>query len=114
MYFQDVPLFEFRIVNRELISYKDLSHQEYWPCEPRMNGMSYISINNFFQRRVVPDYAQDIKEYLEAIGLRYYDFEELIKRNNGGNHLDFFWVKFPDKGARCWNDILTQKYPIDT
>jgi len=112
MYFKDIPLFEFQIRNRELISYRDLSNHEFWPCEPRMNGMSYVSLNNFFQRRVVPDYAQDIGEYLDAIGLPYYDFEELVRRNNGGNHLDFFWVRFPDMGAQCWNDILTQNYPI--
>lgn len=48
----------------------------YRPCEPRVNGMSYVSLNSFFRRRVVPDYAQDIREYLDAIGLAHYDFEE--------------------------------------
>lgn len=112
MYYQDTPLFEFKIENRELVHYKDISRLKYYPCEPRMNGVSYTSINNFFRRRVVPDYAQDIRDYLTAIGLDTYDFEELIKRNNGYNHLDFFWVKFKNIGAQSWHDICTQTYPI--
>lgn len=44
--------------------------------------------------------------------VKHYDFEEIVKLNNGWNHLDYYWVKFDELDATCWKDILTQKYPI--
>lgn len=105
-------MFEFEIKNRELVSYRDLSNQKWWPLEPKVYGMSYRSLNEFFQRRVVQDYAMWLHDYLEGMGLPGYDFEELVKRNNGSNHLDEYWIKFDSIGAQCYDDIWTQKYPI--
>lgn len=112
MYCQDLALFEFEIKDRELVSYQDLSRQKWWPMEAKVYGMSYRSLNDFFRRRVVQDYAMWLQDYLKGMGLSGYDFEELVKRNNGSNHLDEYWVKFDRIGAKCYNDIWTQKYPI--
>lgn len=71
-----------------------------------------MRMNDFFRRRVVQDYAMFIHEYLSGMGLDCYDFEELVKRNNGSNHLDSYWVKFDGIGASCYNDIWEQSYPI--
>lgn len=112
LYWRDMPLFEFVIRNRELVSYKDLSDGKMWPAEPKTFGMSYRSINEFFRRRVIDDHAMWLTDYLEALGLDHYDFEEIVKRNNGNNHLDDFWVKFDDLGAKTFKDIYEQQYPI--
>lgn len=114
MYYKETPIFDFEIKNRELVSYTDLSNQRFWPCEPKMNGMSYAALNNFFRRRVVQDYAMWVDEYVHAMGLSEYNFEELVKRNNGNNMIDFFWIKFEGIGAKCWADVWKQEYPIYT
>ena len=111
LYYKDIALFEFRIVNRELIYWKDLSNKELWPPEPKVYGMSYGSLNEFFNRRVVQDNAMLLSQYLKQMGLQYYDFEELVKKNNGSTH-DFYWVKFKDFGARNFSEICTQNYPV--
>lgn len=111
LYYKDMPLFEFKIKNRELVYWKDLSNKEMWPLEPKVYDMSYRTLNDFFRRRVVQDNAMLLKEYLEDMGLDYYDFEELIKKNNGSTH-DFYWVKFKDMGAKNFDEICNQHYPI--
>ena len=111
LYYKDLPLFEFKIKNRELVYSKDLSNQKMWPVEPKVYGLSYRTINDFFRRRVVQDNAMMLKEYLDDMGLPYYDFEELIKKNNGSSH-DFFWLKFNGLGAKNFSEICTQSYPI--
>ena len=35
----------------------------------------------------------------------YIDFDEYIRKNNGNNNLDNYWVKFPNFGAKCFRDI---------
>lgn len=112
LYWKDTPLFDFHIRNRELVSYRDLSNGQMWPAEPKTYGMSYRSINDFFRRRVVEDHAMFLMDYLDAMGLDHYDYEEMIKRNNGSNHLDNFWVKFEGLGAKNFDDICNQHYPI--
>ncbi len=112
MYHQNLALFEFEIKDRQLISCHDLSNQKWWPMEPKEFGMSYRSLNDFFRRRVVQDYAMWLSDYLEGMGLSCYNFEELVKRNNGSNHLDEYWIRFDGIGAQCYDEIWTQKYPI--
>ena len=46
------------------------------------------------------------------MNLKYYDFEALIKKMNGWNAIGYHWIKFDNMGAKCWNDIIHQKYPI--
>lgn len=112
MYYQDTPIVEFEIKNRELVQFEDLSNGKYWFAELGLWGETYVAFNEFFKRRVVQDYAMYLREYLDACGLESYDFEEIVKRNNGSNHLDMFWVKFENIGAKCFNDIWQQEYPI--
>ncbi|MCR5726679.1 MAG: hypothetical protein K6G24_04350 [Lachnospiraceae bacterium] len=36
---------------------------------------------------------------------RRMDFDLYIHKNNGNNHLDNYWVKFEDGGARCFAEL---------
>lgn len=112
LFYKDIPLFSFEIKDRQLISFQDLSNGEMWPYELRDIGVSYVAINNFFRRRVVADYAMWLREYLDALYLDHYDFEEIVKRMNGNNNVDFYWVKFDGIGAKQFSDIISQEYPI--
>ena len=35
-----------------------------------------------------------------------FDFDEYIRKNNGNNAVDNYWVRFEDFGARCFEDFL--------
>ena len=54
----------------------------------------------------------DSYEYVKGMGLERYDFKELIKRNNGWNHIDLYWLKMNGIGASSWEEVQTQDYPI--
>ena len=54
----------------------------------------------------------DSYEYVKGMGLERYDFKELIKRNNGWNHVDLYWLKMNGIGASSWEEVQTQNYPI--
>lgn len=112
LYYKDTQLIEFEIHNMKLIYAKDLSGGKLYPFEFAYMGLSYLSFNTFFNQRVVRENAMYMRDYLDCMGLDHYDFEELIKKMNGWNAVGNFWVRFKDMGAQCWNDIITQKYPI--
>lgn len=112
LYFKDTPVIDFKIVNWTLVYAKDLSNGRFYPWEMHVMGLNYGAFNSFFNDRVVREHAQDIRMYLDFLGLKFYDFNEMILKMNGWDALGCHWVKFKDKGAKCWNDILTQKYPI--
>ncbi|MBO5389457.1 MAG: hypothetical protein J6A59_15245 [Lachnospiraceae bacterium] len=107
----NIEVCEFSIKNKELIYFKDLSGGNYYPWEIACFGPSYRNFNDWFNRRVVKDGAQDIRKYLNDMGLEYYDFEELIKRNNGSNHGPF-WIKFKNVGAKSWDELQHTHMPI--
>lgn len=114
--YEDTSLVYFNIVNERLVyvrEYDRINNYKYYPVEFRFDdAVHYGDINAYFKHNVVEDGAQDIYEYLKTLGLRYYDLDEIVKRNNGYNHLGFRWVRFKDFGADTWHDIKTQYYPI--
>ena len=114
LHYQNMPLLDFEIKNRELVKGVDLSGQRYWPPEIKVWGLSYVHLNDFFSRRVVPDNQMLLHDYLQAMNLESYNFEEMIKRRNGANGVDDYWVKFDGVGAKTFEEIRTQKYPIYT
>lgn len=114
--YEDTPLVDFDIVNERLVyvrEYDRINNYKYYPVEFRFDdAVNYGDINDYFKHNVVEDGAQDIYEYLKTLGLRYYDLDEIVKRNNGYNHLGLRWVRFRNFGAKTWHDIKTQYYPI--
>jgi hypothetical protein len=112
LYNRDTPLIDFKIKDFKLIYAKDLSGGKLYPYEFAFMGLKYIAFNTFFNERVVRENAMWMRDYLDCMGLQHYDFEQLIKKMNGWNGVGNFWIKFKDMGAQCWNDIMTQKYPI--
>lgn len=75
-------------------------------------GITYAGINHFFAERVVRYGAQEIEDYLDFLELKQYDFEQIVKKLNGWNALDNYWLKFKGIGASSWNEVTTQRYPI--
>ena len=108
LYYIDTPLLDFEVRERELTRAKDLSSGKYYPWELAKLGVSYGSLNQFFQRRTMRENSMFYHEHLQALGMEKMDFDRYIQRNNGNNHLDNFWVKFEGFGAKCFADILNQ------
>ena len=105
LYYLDTPLLDFEIKNRELIKAKDLNEEELYPYELACLGVTYGNFNKFFQRRTMREGCMFYQEHLRALGMETMDFDLYIKKNNGNNHLDNYWVKFEDFGAKCFQDI---------
>ena len=106
LYYLDIPLLDFEIKGRELIRARDLNGNKLYPYELARMGVTYGSINRFFQRRTMREGCMFYREHLRALGMENMDFDLYIKKNNGNNHLDNYWVKFEDFGAKCFQDIV--------
>ena len=61
---------------------------------------------------MVQDGAQDIRKYLNDMGLDFYDLDELVKRTNGHNFLNPLWFKFVGYGAKNYTELKEQDYPV--
>ncbi|MCQ2080317.1 MAG: hypothetical protein MJZ11_01575 [Lachnospiraceae bacterium] len=112
LYYIDTPLLNFEIMNRELIKADELSEGKFYPWELARCGISYGSINAFFKRRTMQENCMFYREHLRAIGLEEFNFDKYIMKNNGNNHLDNFWIRFDDFGARNFEEICNQDYPV--
>lgn len=111
LYVEDTPLVKFEVKDRKLV-YAEYISKERLPHDIYHYGLTYHAFNEFFRHRVVLDGSEDIREYLDAMGLVHYDFNELVIKMNGWNALDLYWVKFDDLGASSWKEIRSQRYPI--
>ncbi len=105
LYYLDTPLLDFEIKDRELIRAKDLSEKKLYPWELAELGISYGSFNCFFQRRTMKEGCMFYLEHLRAMGMEKMDFDLYIKKNNGNNHLDNYWVRFEDFGAKRFCEL---------
>lgn len=108
LYYIDMPLLDFEIKNRELIKAVNLSEGRRFPPELALYGITYGNINDFFRRRTMDEGCMFYQEHLKALHLEKFDFDKYIMLNNGNNHLDNYWVRFENFGARCFMDICTQ------
>ena len=106
LYYLDTPLLDFEIRDRELIKANDLSGGRFFPPELALYGVTYGNINEFFERRTMKEGCMYYREHLRNIGLEMFDFDRYIMKNNGNNNLDNYWVRFEDRGARRFADIL--------
>ncbi len=106
LYYFNTPIIEFKIEDRKLIYANDLSNGKYYPHELAMYGVSYGSFNEFFERRTMKENCMYYREHLHNIGMDQFNFDEYIKKNNGNNNLDNFWVMFEDFGARSFEELM--------
>ena len=106
LYYLDTPLLDFEIRERDLVKAVDLNGGKLFPPELAVYGVNYGNINAFFQRRTMRENCMFYREHLQNIGMSRFDFDEYIRKNNGNNNLDNYWVKFPDFGATCFADFL--------
>ena len=113
LYHKDMPLLQFEIKDKQLVSWQDLSGQKMWPAEFKVWGVSYRNFNEFFRRRVVEEHTMFMREWLNALGLEEYDFEKIIKVHSGCNNLDYYWVKMEGAPYQCWDEISKQQWPMD-
>ncbi len=105
LYYLDTPLLDFEIKDRELVRAEDLSGRKLYPWELAEFGVTYGNINAFFQRRTMREGCMFYREHLRALGMEEMDFDLYIRKNNGNNHLDNYWVRFPDYGAKCFGEL---------
>ena len=47
----------------------------------------------------------NLKGILYNLDTPLMDFDLYIRKNNGNNHLDNYWVKFDDFGAKCFAEL---------
>ncbi len=112
LYYLDTPLLDFEVKDRILTRAVDLNGGELFPPELAIWGISYGNLNAFFERRTMKEGCMFYREHLKAIGMERFDFDAYIRKNNGNNNLDNYWVKFPDFGAKCFKDIAEHKYTM--
>lgn len=113
LYYLDTPLLDFEVKERQLIKAHDLNGTKLFPPELAVYGISYGNLNDFFARRTMREGCMFYREHLKAIGMESMDFDKYIMKNNGNNHLDNYWVKFENFGAKSFKDICEQSYPVD-
>ena len=106
LYYIDTPLLDFEIKDRKLIKSVDLSGGKYYPYELAEHGVTYGNINAFFNRRTMKEGCMYYHEHLRNLGFDKMIFDTYIENNNGNNHLDNFWVRFENFGAKCFEDIV--------
>ena len=112
LYYLDIPLLDFSIQDKQLVRAINLSQTRFFPPELALYGISYGNLNEFFERRTMKENCMFYREHLRAIGMENFDFDLYLKKNNGNNHLDNYWVKFSGFGAACFADICEQEYPV--
>ena len=101
----NTPLLDLEIKNRELVKAVNLSDSKFFPPELAVWGITYGNINAFFERRTMKENCMFYREHLKAIGMEKFNFDEYIRKNNGNNNLDNYWVRFEDFGARSFEEI---------
>lgn len=103
----------FEVKDKVLTEYKVISDdRRLYPYHFTVEPINSVIIDMFFKDRVIEFGCMQLQEYLDHLNLKYYDYEEIIKRNNGWNRLDCWWIRFDGIGAKTWEEIKTQKYPI--
>ena len=105
LYYLDTPLLDFEVRDRELIKAENMSGGAFFPPELSLYGISYGNLNAFFERRTMKEGCMFYEEHLRGIGMDPFDFDAYIKRNNGNNMLDNYWVRFEDFGAGQFADL---------
>ena len=105
LYYLETPLLEFEVKNRRLVKAVNLSGGRMFPPELALYGISYGNLNEFFERRTMKEGCMFYREHLRAIGMEQFDFDEYIRKNNGNNHLDNYWVCFEDTGAKSFEEL---------
>ena len=107
LYYLETPLLDFQIRNRKLVRAKALSEGRFYPPELALYGVTYANLNEFFQRRTMKEGCMLYREHLKAVGMQEkFDFDRYIRLNNGNNHLDNYWVRFADGGARSFRELM--------
>lgn len=92
LYKGDTKVLYFSIQNKKLVEYTVFDHNSL-PASLRKIGISYFTINDFFKYRVCMDGCMGIDEYLHDLGLRVYDFEQIVKRLQGRNEIDSYHLE---------------------
>jgi len=107
--YKDIELVDFCIEHGCLTYLKEMNRAKnrcIYPAEWCVNEkIGYLEVNEYFKNHVVEDGAQDIRGYLDFLQLKHYDLDEIIKRNNGGYSVNFYWVRFKGYGAQTYKEM---------
>lgn len=87
LYKGDIRVLYFSIREKRLVNHTVYDDNSL-PAAMRKLGISYFTINDFFKYRVCMDGCMGIEDYLQNLGLKVYDFEQIVKRLEGKNGID--------------------------
>ena len=85
--YRGTPVLKFNIENRFLVEY-EVYQRSLLPPTMKHYGISYYTINDFFKYRVCMDGSMLIGDYINDLGLKHYDFEQIVRRLKGKNGID--------------------------
>lgn len=75
------------------------------PKIPFLNSSPTLEqVYDFLESRCMDRHREQIKEYLEDLGLKEYNPYEIVKITHGAMWEDFMWLKFPDETI-TWEEV---------
>lgn len=93
-------------------SYFDISEEPFpFMINPFIYMRDGMSVRRYLATRVVPPERANIRQILNALGLKEYNIYNLLEKTHGVKVDDFIWLKFdhvPDDG-KTWNDLNPRK-----
>lgn len=93
-------------------SYFDISEEPFpFMINPFIYMKDGMSVRRYLATRVVPPERANIRQILNALGLKEYNIYNLLEKTHGVKVDDFIWLKFdhvPDDG-KTWNDLNPRK-----
>ena len=91
LYKGDSKVMSFVIRKRVLVEYTVYDESLLPPTLQRF-GISYYTINDFFKYRVCMEGSMLLDDFLHDLGLRIYNFEEIVRRMKGKNNIDSYYL----------------------
>lgn len=122
--FKDTAFAEFCIEKACLKYFKETDRDSNWRMYPAewviglradiggRGEIGYLELNEYFKNHVVEDGAQDLHKYLRSLKLDHYDLDEIIKRNNGANWVNDYWIKFKGVGCQTYAELQEFMPPL--
>lgn len=111
--YKDTPIADFKIKNgnleRCIVLCDDVSK---YPGYMQVWGFDNFTFYCFFDSRVIKKNSMYDRDFYNALGLKHYDAESMLKLMNGKNNTDFFWVKERGVGCSSWNEVRNMSKPV--
>lgn len=84
-----------------------------YPGDMQLWGFDYDTFMGFFKTRVIGKHSMFASDYYNALGLKHYNAEAMLKLVNAKNNTDFFWVKEEKYGCKTWKEVRKLNKPVE-